>query len=151
MLHPRAYLQRTCLICDFADSPAGCFILFMPARTMMLLYTRRLSCPVSRYNSTIFAYGHTGSGKTHTMMGTPSQPGMTPRAVQDMFALIRQMAGTVFFARRTDLRSGVHLFFFTHKADHELAHPCVSQLVAQPHAAAADVPFVCITQSRVAR
>lgn len=27
------------------------------------------------------------------MMGTPSQPGMTPRAVQDMFALIREMAG----------------------------------------------------------
>ncbi|CAM9556821.1 unnamed protein product, partial [Ectocarpus sp. 12 AP-2014] len=38
---------------------------------------------VDGYNSTIFAYGHTGSGKTHTMMGTPSQPGMTPRAVQD--------------------------------------------------------------------
>lgn len=49
--------------------------------------------PIKRYNSTVFAYGHTGSGKTHTMMGTPSFPGMTPRAVQDMFALIRQMAG----------------------------------------------------------
>lgn len=51
------------------------------------------------YNSTIFAYGHTSSGKTHTMMGTPSQPGMIPRAVKDMFALIRQMSGAYFISR----------------------------------------------------
>ncbi|CAM9991767.1 unnamed protein product, partial [Laminaria digitata] len=58
---------------------------------------------VDGYNSTIFAYGHTGSGKTHTMMGTPSQPGMTPRAVQDMFSSIRRMAAleqdTIFIVR----------------------------------------------------
>ncbi|CAM9296313.1 unnamed protein product, partial [Ascophyllum nodosum] len=47
---------------------------------------------VEGYNSTTFAYGYTGSGKTHTMMGTALQPGMTPLAVQEMFALIRRMS-----------------------------------------------------------
>ena len=35
------------------------------------------------------------------MMGTPSQPGITPLAVQEMFALIRRMSGmfqTFFFS-----------------------------------------------------
>ncbi|CAM9116321.1 unnamed protein product, partial [Sphacelaria rigidula] len=58
---------------------------------------------IDGYNSTIFAYGHTGSGKTHTMMGTPTQPGMTPRAVQEMFNMIRRMSArepdTIFIVR----------------------------------------------------
>lgn len=37
---------------------------------------------------TIFAYGVTSSGKTHTMQGTKSQPGVIPRAVQAIFARI---------------------------------------------------------------
>jgi kinesin family protein 18/19 len=28
------------------------------------------------YNATVFAYGSTGAGKTHTMLGTPSDPGI---------------------------------------------------------------------------
>jgi kinesin family protein 22 len=31
---------------------------------------------------TIFAYGVTSSGKTHTMQGTPSNPGVIPRVVR---------------------------------------------------------------------
>lgn len=68
-----------------------------PLRTRCVSYMPPVDDHNQRYNSTIFAYGHTGSGKTHTMMGTPSQPGMTPRAVQDMFSLIRQMAGMYVF------------------------------------------------------
>ncbi|KAF9236661.1 P-loop containing nucleoside triphosphate hydrolase protein [Melanogaster broomeanus] len=34
---------------------------------------------------TIFAYGVTSSGKTHTMQGTPAQPGVIPRVVDAMF------------------------------------------------------------------
>ncbi|OBZ67407.1 Kinesin-like protein KIF22 [Grifola frondosa] len=34
---------------------------------------------------TIFAYGVTSSGKTHTMQGTPSDPGIIPRAVEAVF------------------------------------------------------------------
>jgi hypothetical protein len=34
------------------------------------------------YNATIFAYGHTGSGKTYTMTGENGCAGITPRAVR---------------------------------------------------------------------
>jgi len=37
------------------------------------------------YNGTILTYGQTGSGKTHSVMGTPSDPGLLPRAVQHVF------------------------------------------------------------------
>ncbi|CAF1281260.1 unnamed protein product [Adineta steineri] len=40
------------------------------------------------YNGTIFAYGQTSSGKTHTMegvMGSDGQQGIIPRIVQDIF------------------------------------------------------------------
>ena len=40
---------------------------------------------VGGFNGTVFAYGQTSSGKTHTMRGTPSQPGIVPLAVQDVF------------------------------------------------------------------
>lgn len=33
-------------------------------------------------SATIFAYGQTGAGKTHTMMGSEALPGVTPRAVR---------------------------------------------------------------------
>ena len=47
---------------------------------------------VDGYNATVFAYGHTGSGKTHTMTGTAQEPGVTPRAVRDVFGAIERAA-----------------------------------------------------------
>jgi centromeric protein E len=40
---------------------------------------------VGGFNGTVFAYGQTSSGKTHTMRGTASNPGIVPLAVQDIF------------------------------------------------------------------
>ena len=40
---------------------------------------------VGGFNGTVFAYGQTSSGKTHTMRGTTGQPGIVPLAVQDVF------------------------------------------------------------------
>lgn len=40
------------------------------------------------FNVCIFAYGQTGSGKTFTMTGSPDLPGLTPRAITEIFALI---------------------------------------------------------------
>lgn len=41
------------------------------------------------YNSTIFAYGNTGSGKTYTMFGSfDSQRGIIPRACEGLFQII---------------------------------------------------------------
>ncbi|XP_053367328.1 kinesin-1 heavy chain isoform X2 [Clarias gariepinus] len=46
------------------------------------------------YNGTIFAYGQTSSGKTHTMEGNlhdPDEMGIIPRIVQDIFNYIYSM------------------------------------------------------------
>lgn len=40
------------------------------------------------FNATVFAYGATGSGKTHTMIGSNNMPGVMPQALQDLFARI---------------------------------------------------------------
>ncbi|KAI8093377.1 P-loop containing nucleoside triphosphate hydrolase protein [Halteromyces radiatus] len=45
------------------------------------------------YNGTVFAYGQTASGKTYTMVtGTQEEPGMIPKAVNDVFAYIEEEA-----------------------------------------------------------
>ena len=36
-------------------------------------------------NSTIFAYGQTSSGKTYTMIGEKTNPGVTPLALDEIF------------------------------------------------------------------
>jgi hypothetical protein len=43
---------------------------------------------VGGYNGTIFMYGQTTSGKTFTMLGSPSSPGILPCALRDIFNLI---------------------------------------------------------------
>ncbi|GLC41340.1 hypothetical protein PLESTM_001185400 [Pleodorina starrii] len=43
---------------------------------------------VNGFNSTVFAYGQTSSGKTHTMRGTVECPGIIPLAVDEAFKLI---------------------------------------------------------------
>ncbi|XP_010892592.2 kinesin-like protein KIF22 isoform X2 [Esox lucius] len=40
-------------------------------------------------NASVFAYGPTGAGKTHTMLGGPEQPGVIPRAVREVFNLVK--------------------------------------------------------------
>ncbi|XP_056157646.1 kinesin-like protein KIF22 [Lampris incognitus] len=39
-------------------------------------------------NASVFAYGPTGAGKTHTMLGNPKQPGVIPQAVHEVFSLV---------------------------------------------------------------
>ncbi|XP_039050073.1 kinesin-like protein KIN-7N [Hibiscus syriacus] len=43
---------------------------------------------VDGFNGTAFAYGQTSSGKTFTMNGSSSDPGIIPRAVNDLFQII---------------------------------------------------------------
>lgn len=54
---------------------------------------------VHGFNSTVFAYGQTSSGKTHTMRGTPDEPGIIPMAVQEVFSLIEQSQDREFLLR----------------------------------------------------
>ncbi|RKP05253.1 P-loop containing nucleoside triphosphate hydrolase protein, partial [Thamnocephalis sphaerospora] len=41
------------------------------------------------YNATVFAYGATGCGKTHTISGTPSDPGIIFLTMRELFERIR--------------------------------------------------------------
>ncbi|XP_038664246.1 kinesin-like protein KIF18A [Scyliorhinus canicula] len=43
------------------------------------------------YNCTVFAYGATGSGKTHTMLGSPGQPGVMYRTMKELYNRIEQL------------------------------------------------------------
>ncbi|CAE8701614.1 unnamed protein product [Polarella glacialis] len=45
---------------------------------------------VDGYNVTIFAYGQTGAGKTHTMYGSKEDPGLAPRSIQTLFDMINR-------------------------------------------------------------
>ncbi|KAI4501401.1 hypothetical protein M0802_003278 [Mischocyttarus mexicanus] len=52
------------------------------------------------YNATVFAYGATGAGKTHTMVGTSSEPGIMVRALNDIFLTTRQLSNNIEFTVR---------------------------------------------------
>ena len=43
---------------------------------------------IEGYNGTIFAYGQTGCGKTHTMLGTEDNPGIIPNCFKHIFGYI---------------------------------------------------------------
>jgi len=43
----------------------------------------------------VFAYGATGAGKTHTMLGTPSEPGVTPLLMQELYDTLLQESSDV--------------------------------------------------------
>lgn len=45
------------------------------------------------YNATVFAYGATGCGKTHTITGTPQSPGIIFLTMQELFEKINERSG----------------------------------------------------------
>ncbi|CAI9271666.1 unnamed protein product [Lactuca saligna] len=50
-------------------------------------------------NGTIFAYGVTSSGKTHTMHGNQRSPGIIPLAIKDAFCIIQETPSREFLLR----------------------------------------------------
>ncbi|KAJ6172060.1 hypothetical protein N7470_001127 [Penicillium chermesinum] len=65
------------------------------------------------YHGTVFAYGMTGTGKTFSMQGTASSPGVIPLAITDIFSFIRETPHREFLLReeiklREDSKRGVY-------------------------------------------
>eukprot|EP00073_Rattus_norvegicus_P021649 XP_006233413.2 PREDICTED: centromere-associated protein E isoform X2 [Rattus norvegicus] len=58
-----------------------------------------ISSAIQGYNGTIFAYGQTASGKTHTMMGSEDCLGVIPRAIHDIFQRIKKFPEREFLLR----------------------------------------------------
>ncbi|BGP44737.1 tubulin-dependent ATPase kip3 [Rhodotorula kratochvilovae] len=50
------------------------------------------------FHSTVFAYGATGCGKTHTISGSPTQPGIVFLIMKDLFARITAKSDEVDFS-----------------------------------------------------
>ncbi|KAE8215739.1 hypothetical protein CF327_g1017 [Tilletia walkeri] len=74
-----------------------------PAHTTADLFDANIapivSAVVDGYNGTVFAYGQTGSGKTYTMSGTASEPGVIPRAINEVFRNIAEDNAREFLVR----------------------------------------------------
>ncbi|KAL8987199.1 MAG: hypothetical protein Q9177_003567 [Variospora cf. flavescens] len=51
------------------------------------------------YHGTVFAYGMTGTGKTFSMQGTATSPGVIPLAIADIFSYIRETPHREFLLR----------------------------------------------------
>lgn len=77
---------------------------FKPNATQEKVYSESakqiVSDVMAGYNGTIFAYGQTSSGKTHTMegvLGDPQMQGIIPRIVNDIFNFIYSMDENIEF------------------------------------------------------
>ncbi|KAK2964348.1 putative Kinesin-II 85 kDa subunit [Blattamonas nauphoetae] len=68
--------------------------IYPPDATQTSIYDetcrRIINSVMDGFNGTIFAYGQTGTGKTHTMTGYPGDPGVIPRSFQHIFSHIEQ-------------------------------------------------------------
>ncbi|XP_062184780.1 kinesin-like protein KIN-7E, chloroplastic [Phragmites australis] len=76
---------------------------FGPATTTRHVYDvaaqHVVSGAMEGINGTVFAYGVTSSGKTHTMHGEQKSPGIIPLAVKDVFRIIQDTPGREFLLR----------------------------------------------------
>lgn len=64
---------------------------FTPDSTQEDVYAKvaqHAKAVIRGYNTTVFAYGSTGSGKSYTMTGTSANPGIIPRVVSEIFSII---------------------------------------------------------------
>lgn len=55
------------------------------------------------FNAVVFAYGQTASGKTFTLSGSETEPGIIPRAMRDVFTYIRNTPEREFLLRASYL------------------------------------------------
>ena len=71
------------------------------------------------YHGTVFAYGMTGTGKTFSMQGTATNPGVIPLAITDIFSYIRETPHREFLLRVS------YLEIYNEKLNDLLAGPVV--------------------------
>lgn len=76
---------------------------FGPATTSQAVYDVAarpvVKSAMEGINGTVFAYGVTSSGKTHTMHGDQKSPGIIPLAIKDVFSIIQDTPGREFLLR----------------------------------------------------
>lgn len=78
------------------------------------------------YHGTVFAYGMTGTGKTFSMQGTATNPGVIPLAITDIFSYIRETPHREFLLRVS------YLEIYNEKIHDLLAGPVAVTANGQP-------------------
>jgi centromeric protein E len=78
------------------------------------------------YHGTVFAYGMTGTGKTFSMQGTATNPGVIPLAITDIFSYIRETPHREFLLRVS------YLEIYNEKINDLLAGPVAVGVNGQP-------------------
>lgn len=64
---------------------------------------------IGGFNGTVFAYGQTSSGKTHTIRGTANEPGIISLAVAEVFDRIEQRQDREFLLRVSYMEVSAHV------------------------------------------
>lgn len=52
---------------------------------------------IQGFNATVFAYGATSAGKTHTMLGYPGEPGIMLLTLRDLFSEVGSQKSNLHF------------------------------------------------------
>ena len=52
---------------------------------------------IQGFNATVFAYGATSAGKTHTMLGYPGEPGIMLLTLRDLFSEVANQKSSLHF------------------------------------------------------
>lgn len=73
------------------------------------------------YNGTVFAYGQTGTGKTHTMDGGAGDTGIIPRTFQQIFEAIQVTACLMYLTVRRCMHAHINVTYIL-GATAELPH-----------------------------
>ena len=99
------------------DADVGTSVIFERTTRPLIDYV------ISGYSATVFAYGATGSGKTHTMLGSSaSGPGVMPLAIEALFDGMAKAEANHAFALRLSYL--------------EVYNECIRDLLAPPDAPA---------------
>ncbi|KAG9442826.1 hypothetical protein H6P81_018680 [Aristolochia fimbriata] len=90
--------------CEYNPATAYAFDrVFGPSTTSKAVYDVAarpvVKAAMEGVNGTVFAYGVTSSGKTHTMHGDQNSPGIIPLAIKDVFSIIQDTPGSEFLLR----------------------------------------------------
>ncbi|KAG4983476.1 hypothetical protein JHK87_028225 [Glycine soja] len=70
---------------DFEFDKGACALVGTSAESVFVEVEPILRSAMDGHNVCVFAYGQTGTGKTFTMDGTNEEPGIIPRALEELF------------------------------------------------------------------
>ena len=89
-----------------------CYVVLVKYHHLLQVYERTCAqlvrAVLDGYNACCFAYGATGGGKTHTMVGTHEEPGCMVKALNELFRAMDENHDFTF--RVSKLRSCKYCF-----------------------------------------